>query len=465
MSRAMIFSTRGLFLSLFATLVMLAYGPAVQAESMQLDLGHVLKMARTQGEPLVSQAHAELLGGKAAQQLIASERRAQLELWGMSKAFDSHSVTDKRDLDLYGGVTVTQPLRIFGRWRSSYAAATAEVDARALQVETALQHHLLQVMQNYFALQASEVEVQALSERHALDYVRWEKAEQWQKLGKRDPVDVAGMLAKLEKSRYHYYKAREDNRALRRTLSGQTGIALDGDLIAPPEAPKRLSLELPVERLLKAALQAHPQLQALRKQAAAQGLIVESQQLTPDLALFAKAGSSNRDLSGRDKWALGATLSIPLWEGGARAAKKQQASAAQQKLQAEVAAMERDLQLQIRQLLGDLQSVRQRLIAARAGRSFHEKRLMQRQTLYQMERVADLGDAMIRLTEAEAEMVRATGDYYLTLAQLACVVGEQPEAVLSAHFIQRWHNGVDGSNSGQFTPPSGSGFGEHQVQE
>jgi hypothetical protein len=105
----------------------------------------------------------------------------------------------------------------------------------------------------------------------------------------------------------------------------------------------------------------------------------------------------------------------------------------------------------------------QQVIAARAMDSFARKRLLQRQQLYQQDRVVSLGRVMIESTESESELVRAIGAFYLDNAGLAVLLGKNPARGLDSGFPAE-ETGNDGS-AVHYEPKGGSGFGQDDQNE
>ncbi|MEG3637752.1 TolC family protein [Magnetococcus sp. PR-3] len=437
------------------------------ADTIKLDLPTLIKQARQHGNPQVAMVQARAQQAAAEKAAVEAEDRARLDLQAHTKRYKSHA-EGARQHDYQTILEVNQPLHLFGHQQARERAADLRYQAKRAQVEQAQSHFVVDVIERFYQLHASELAVQSLEEAHALAYVRWDRAKEHLALGKTDDLSVAQWLARVERTRHKLYQARSENRMARVQLSLLTGQSLSDTLIRPPAAPKGFTTEYDVEPLLQRVLSHNPQAKQVQRALEAARAEQEATVWTPELNLFSHVGQSARELSGRNRWAIGLELDLPLWSGGALDAKKQKQAATTTEVLAKQDATRRTLTIALKQLLSDLSNAKQGLIAAKATMQWAEANLMKRQSLYQMERVSTLGDAMVELTQAEADQVRADGAYYVAVAKLASLLGDNPEQALQADYLQQIGQ-RDGQNSepqeGGFTPPVGSGYGEHHVKE
>ncbi|OSM02532.1 putative outer membrane efflux protein [Magnetofaba australis IT-1] len=386
---------------------------------------------------------------------------------GAARAFESESAAETDEAEAYATITLTQPLLDFGKRDALSAAAQLRAQAAQLSVGNAWDAAALDAARAYFDLYVSELTLQAANEAHALDYVRWERAKEREALGKSDAVVTAEWLSKVEASRTVYYGERDRNAQLRAQLAQLTGLPLDKELIRPPAAPEDKPPVLDWRRLADVAAQRNPQLQALNLRVQAQTQAAEAQRARPQLDAVAEFGRSTRTLRGNDRWAAGVQASWDLWDGGATDARREQALADAEALRAERDLLLKSLRLQVQEAAQKSAWAHQAILAAQAKKRWAEMQLLKRQTRYQQERVSDLGFAMVDLTRAEAQLVKAAGARYMASMTLAVLLGESPEAALKPDFLTRvaqmgaQTDAAPASESNSFTPPGGSGYGTH----
>ncbi|HJN24816.1 MAG TPA: hypothetical protein QGG18_03860, partial [Rhodospirillales bacterium] len=142
-----------------------------------------------------------------------------------------------------------------------------------------------------------------------------------------------------------------------------------------------------------------------------------------------------------------------------KGAQRNRLAAQESRLNARVEIKRRQLRLKAYQTLMERDDSFQRVIAAKAGQEYASKNLLRRQQLYSQERVADLGRAMIDNSQAEAELIRATGAFLLEQARIAMLLGDHPGKGLEPGFLASIMGTGDESGEG-YVPRDGSGFGQ-----
>ncbi|ABK44862.1 outer membrane efflux protein [Magnetococcus marinus MC-1] len=447
--------------------LLLCWPLGVAAETIKLDLAALIQEARQHSDPRVALVQAKARGAEAALAAVEAAKRARLNLELQGKRFESHDESSRRT-DYQTVLEVKQPIPLFGRQQANEQAASQQQQRAQWEIVQAQADFVVEVIERYYQLHASELAVQNLDEAHALAYVRWDRAKELLALGKTDELEVAQWLAQVERTRHKLYQARSENRMVRGRLALLTGHAVLENLIQPPKAPAKFPTEFEEQALFQFVMLNNPRARAANLAVAAARAKQQAVGFTPDFNLFARVGQSARPLSGRDRWAVGLTLSLPLWSGGALDAQQQQEAASVDTALAQQEALQQTLQLALKQRLNEIADAKQGLIAAGASLRWAQANLLKRQSLYQMERVATLGDAMVEQTQAEADQVRAYGAYYGAAAQLAALMGDAPEAALQADYLvqlaARSGQEHDSSKAG-FTPPSGSGYGDNHVAQ
>ncbi len=304
-----------------------------------------------------------------------------------------------------------------GRFKAARSGAGGE------KLRQARNTVLLEGLAVFFGLHASELLLRSLNEDHSSAYVRWNRAKRQLAIGRKDPVKVAEWLYRVERTRLAYYRERSRNQLLRFRLGELTGLTFNEELIDPPAVPETAPPEIDVEALIKAVKAGDPRIQDLTRRKEALSVL--------------RDGTS----SGPERAELAAELG---------------------RLDGELNALVGEMQYRARTLWMSRGDSWQRIITARARENFTRKRLLQRQQLYQQDRVTGLGRAMIEATGSESELIRAVGAYYLDNASLAVLLGGNPARGLDPGFLA----GITGGGSlEQYEPKGGSGFGQDDQNE
>ena len=152
-------------------------------------------------------------------------------------------------------------------------------------------------------------------------------------------------------------------------------------------------------------------------------------------------------------------MSWKVFDGGLKLAKRNQLAAEESRINALMELKRRQLRLKAHSTLMNKADAFQRVISAKAELDFTQKKMLRRQQLYSLERVTNLGQAMVENTQAEAELIRATGAFQLESAVIAMLLGDHPSKGLEENYLASIM-GPKKVPSGDYVPKSGSGFGQ-----
>jgi len=376
------------------------------------------------------------------------------------KRLESEKKEETRDSDVYSKLELVQPIYDFGQTYSRVRAARKEISAAEERLRVARNTVLLEGLAVFFDLHASELRMHSLNQDHASAYVRWERAHERLGLGQAGPIEVAEKLARVEKSRLVYHRERSRNSALRLRLEDLTGTVFAGELIDPPKPPSKRPKDVDTDKLFKRADKQNPEIAALTRRAEALAFEGEGAATRPRIEAFGNIGESTAEVRNRETWALGARLTFPLYDGGAKQAERARLKAQLKRVKAEIEVRRRDLRRQLRQGVLSRNDSWQQVIAARADLDFLGRQLALRQRRYEQERVADLGRAMINFTGSEATLVQAVGAFYVDSVRLAVLLGENPATGLRENFLADILGGEAAPEGERFTPKEGTGFGQ-----
>ncbi|MBC8268206.1 MAG: TolC family protein [Rhodospirillaceae bacterium] len=433
-------------------------GSHAQEAIPELNVQQIIELIESNGNYAFAAAAADIDIARARRDQARSALYPRLSLNATGQHYQSTQKWLADNAEVYGGLEVVQPIYDFGKTGATIDAAGSDVEAAEKALVSARNAVLLEGMALFFELHASEVQLRAYNENHASAYVRWDRAKEQLGLGRASPLDVAKALALVEKTRFEYYRERSRNNTYRIRLEELIAQALPQELISPPLPPENAPLEVNREEFALVVIKRNPQTAALIKQVEAKRLQRGGISNLPSLEAFGNLGHSSRDLRGRNEYAVGARLSWPIFNGGIIGAERNQLAAEETRLGAMLEVKRRQLRRQSFAVLMDQSDAFQRVIAARAGLDYAQKNLLRRQQLYSQERVADLGRAMIDNSTAEAELIRATGAYYVEMAHIAVLLGLNPAQGLDEGLLASVLEGQGPVED--FVPKGGSGYGQ-----
>ncbi len=434
-------------------------------EGSQPTVKEILQQIEKNGNFSIDLARADIGIAAARRDAAVAALYPRLTLSATGRVFRSSSEAyGNEHKDVYGTLEVVQPIYDFGKTSSAIEAASKDTAAAADLLVSVRNAVLMEGMALYFDLHASELQMRSLYEDHSAAYVRWQRSKERLALGKTSPVDVAAVLARVEQTRLDYYRERNRNVSLRLRLQELTGNFIEEELFSPPKPPLQGPPDLDRNKFAETVARKNPELMSLIKQADAKGILRDGVANLPSLEAYGNVGKTSNELRARKDYVLGARLSWPLYDGGVNKARRSQLAAEESRLNAAIARKRSQLRIRSHEALMEIQNSYQLVVATRAKLDFAKRTLLLRQQLYQQDRVTDLGRAMIENTAAEAAVVRATGLYFVNLAKVSVLLGDQPGKALEADFLTSLLE-LTGGQVNQYLPKTGSGFGQEDQNE
>ncbi|MBC8445030.1 MAG: TolC family protein, partial [Rhodospirillaceae bacterium] len=419
----------------------------------------ILKLIDTHGSYAFGVAAANIDVARARLDEANSALYPRVSLDATGQRYQSTQKWQADDAEIYGALEVVQPIYDFGKSGSEIDAAVSEVAAAEQAMITARNTVLLEGLALFFELHASELQLRAFNEIHASAYVSWDRAKEQLGIGRASPVDVAEALALVEKTRLDYFRERSHNFTYRIRLEELIAQTLPAELISPPKPPEKAPIEVDREAFSKIVIARNPEMVALLKQVDAAAARRGGISSLPSVEAFGNVGHSSRDLRGRNEYAVGARLSWSIFDGGIKGAQRNRLAAEESRLNARLELKRRQLRLKSYKAIMERNDSFQRVVSARAGLEYASKNLLRRQQLYSQERVADLGRAMIENSQAESELIRATGAFRLELARIAMLLGDHPGKGLESGYMASIM-GTNETPGEDYIPKGGSGFGQ-----
>lgn len=389
---------------IFAVQLVMAAEPEKKPLPDTLTLEYALSLA-DQAHPQLMLHEADVLQARANQSIVDSSTDTEVTLEGRLRYVEppsSYSNLSHNDSNI--GLTIIKPLYDFGLKQARSRAAQAEVLASQNAYLDARAQRRLIIMKRYFNVVLADLQFNRYNEEMAVEYVSFDKLRKRKAAGEVSDYQVKKQEASYQRVRYLRYAAENDQRRTRALLA--EALNRPGELpshLAKPDLSV-LKRKLPdYDDLLAIAMKQNYKLKSLQNQftAAQQGVEAARASDNPQLIGELSAYDYARELGGYDRYRAGISIKIPLFAGDRTDA---QTAKAQAKLYGIKAQLEQ-AQSQIRQGLLDtwlnLQSLQARRQEMKTLSDYRDLNLDRSRALYNMEVTADLGDAMVQVTEAE----------------------------------------------------------------
>lgn len=187
-----------------------------------------------------------------------------------------------------------------------------------------------------------------------------------------------------------------------------------------------------MEQLQALALQENPVVKSLRERLEAAHARVEGARAgdNPTVSGKLQAGAYSRERNSYDDFRAELQVTIPLYDGSRTDAGVAREKARLFETRAMLTRAERDVRQQVLELWLQLDSLKARREQRQSEKRYRELYLDRSRALYELEVRADLGDSMVRYTEAERNTAESDYETALAWARLNALLGrldvEQP---------------------------------------
>ncbi len=386
--------------------------------------------------PDLELARARLELARAARLEAAARRAARVYLDLRPQTVQPAADGDGWVNDSLARLVLSKPLTDFGRTRALEKAAAAEQAAREQAFLDARQARRLEIMARFFDVLLADLRYSVDNEEMAFRYVRFDDLREHHALGRVSDVT-------LMEAENLYREA-----LIRRTESEKRQTAARARLAAALNRPGKLPRDLvrpdltayerkipEYQMLFEQARRANPWLAQLRQEteAARAVLVAERARRRPTLDVEFEVAEYERTFASRNDLRAGINLRVPIYQGGADTAAIARAQAVLEEREARLAKAEYDLSNTVLDLVQELETLKVRREAAHRRIAWRDLSLDRARALYEMEVRTDLGDALVRLTEAQYQAAQAEFEWALVWARIDALTGRLVQSHEEGH--------------------------------
>lgn len=300
----------------------------------------------------------------------------------------------------------------FNRADSRYSADESTVEQQLIRLQDVQNQQRLSIVKAYFNVLLADFQYRIDNEGMAVEYVGFDKVKDKHAVGRLSDVD----LLKAEQT----YQASLVKRMQAEQMQLQTRIELANVLGLPSARPDELTFPklkafkkrsikgIDLETLQNQVIEKNTEMQAFAK--AKQALLFElenaSKTSSPTLRADAWVGQLSSQPEVREgTWKAELTMDIPLYDGGASSLAINKAQASLSIMKAKQQQLEQSLRSQVSQIYFQLKLIQAEKKQHQAFGDYADLYLDLSRALYENESSTDLGDSMVRLSEANYQMV------------------------------------------------------------
>ncbi len=365
-------------------------------------------------------AQADILSVDAISGFNSSiEARAQWVEPGSATSDQSHN-------DSQVSFLLEKQLYDFGYSSALLKAAQQDVQHREFLIKDLRNQRRIEIMARYFDVLLTDLEYIRDNEAMSVHYVRFDRMKDRHALGRVSDIVLKEKESVYQQSRRMRYSSQTKQRLHRARLA----LALNrpeslSSSLALPKL-KNLNRKLPeLEILKKEAHQTNPVIQAMRKQLEAAQMRVSAARSggRPVLRAEIEASAYERQFGSRDDIQAGLVLEIPLTTGGSVKANSARKQANVRRYQAELIAKEREIDQEILRLWLQLDTLRVQREEINVLIDYRDLYLDRSRALYEMEVKTDLGDSMVKFSDARMKEAQTRYAIELAWAKLDALSG------------------------------------------
>jgi len=398
---------------------------AVLPEPLTLEYALSLSDAN---QPDLEQAIAELDLAQARERSAQSNGGLNISAQLRGRYVEPSDVSiDRSHDDNSASLFARKRLYDFGRTGAAVDAASADVQSQQWRVAEARDVRRIDIMARFFDVLLADLRYARDYEAMSIAFVTYDHAVDRRKVGQLSDLDVADLHSRYQDTRRRWYESTAEQRNTRARLA--RALNWSGRLPVELASPNLKSIATTVpdlDALQAQALDTNPSIRAARERVTALSQRVSSARAGywPTLDAEAELSTYSRDMSGRDKFRAGVVLDIPLASGGKISAEVAQQQAELRRMQAQLLARQQDVKLELQELHGELNVLRIQREEAKALHDYRELYLDRSRLQYEQEMRTDLGDAMVRQSEARLRDAETEFAIALTRARLEALVGQ-----------------------------------------
>ena len=327
-------------------------------------------------------------------------------------------------------INVRKPVYDFGGYKNRIQAMSSQVSAYEWSLLDVSQQRRLVIMRAYFDVLLADLRYARSNEDMATAFVRFDRASDRQELGQASDIEMLQRESEyfaVRRQRYEDEYKRREARALLALKMNRPG-ELSSHLSFPENLQR--NQKLPNLELLQhqaMAGNAHIQSLAAKVEALSSKVNAARSGRYPDIHVAASAAWYQRDTASHDPLVAELGIRIPLDFVGKTSARITSARAEVRIAQAELEQARREVKQQLLSLWLEYENMRFKQDEADKVEEYRELYLDRARALYEMEVNADLGDAMVSLSEAALIVAETDFRQQIIFETVQALIGKSME--------------------------------------
>ena len=344
----------------------------------------------------------------------------------------SSIAVDQGHDDHRAGLVISKTLYDSGRNDASVTSASLSIEAQQANKKRIILERRIEIMQKFYDVILADMLFYKYNEEMANKFIRLDRLRDRLELGQASDLDVMEKDVDFKRVRYLRQRSENEQRITRSKLA--IAMGRPGELVNAVTKPKHnfKNIKLPsVEILNKISLTNNYEIVARQIQLTeARTRVAFARKVnSPTVSLEAGSYAYSRDLQGRDELQVGVVLRVPLFAGDKSDIEVAKALNRVYQIEADIALIKTKIETSILTLWLEFDSLKSKLQQMEALTDYRELYLDRSRALYELEVKTDLGDAMVRISEAERSYLQTQYEMMIVMAKIELEVGQKLETI------------------------------------
>ena len=364
-------------------------------------------------------------------QQLKSESQLDVRLRIVPQRVNRAAVDTSGNLDdSYARLELAYPIFDFGRKKTSVDQAAITLDIAERNVDRSLKQRQLLIMERFFNVLIADLDYDVKNEKMTLAFLRYNRyQEELNMFEAHAEVDVLELETIYRDTFLVRQQAGIEQLAARRHLGMAMGFVdyVPRDLQVP-DLSDYVDREVPeLELMLEQVLEQSNEMAVARLnlENAKLALTAAEKRYQPHVEARVEATEWNQKIGSRNEASIGMQIKVPLVSGNRKSRDRKDAQIGIDRAGARLAEIEHELRKQVLDIWRNISLYHVALAAAQVRSDYRDQYMDRARSLYELEEVADIGDAQAEQLRAYLELKKVEFGLALAWSEFDMLRGEK----------------------------------------
>lgn len=415
--------------------LLLTYKVVIAAEQTlipePLTLQYALSQSTLSVSPEIMSYSAQRQIAVAEQELAVSDEGIYVYINGRLRYVEPASFLPSDETnDSKISLNISKRLYDFGQTSAKIDASKEKLASVEALYADFVSKRTVSILQAYLNVILADIIFDHADQAMAIAYIRYDKMKSRFELQQVSDIELLEVENSFRETRRDRAQAESDQRLTRQRLAQ---LISPGNLSEKLELPELENIHAlstkrelkEFETLLEIAKSNNPRLIALAHKLESSKLKRDGTQAEryPVISAHLQAADYARELGSSDKFRAGIEVTVPLYQAGQENAKIKRINGEIIELEAEKIRISQDVEQQVLTLWLKISNLKQQYSDPDLTLDYRDLYLERSRALYELEVTSDLGDAMVKLTNAQLFKAQTQFELAISWAKLDALLG------------------------------------------